>query len=398
MGREITLESLTKIAQDFSHRVSWNEIKNKYKLKDYELLHTIRRAREHGLVKDSDLERLVVKSEEHEVPPDDKSMVENLLVALRNELLISIILVDGGRALKASEIREEIRALTNKPLPRVVNFIGYLQDVLVPTGIIAKKYYVKSLYHNVYFSLTEAGRLYRPLAADILMLAVDNGVPIQSLLGKVKSLANPYEQRLRINLIMSIYEGQNSFAYLSGKLKLSAKKLYEHLMRLRSLDLISLKAHASGDGQISYAWIPTKKSKQAAPVANRPTLTYAVAELIRVHNRANLSQLQEWLNYRSPENITRVANGIVEQGLITKTQFYSQLSEIGLTKIGILVAEWYSRLEQAVANKDVPKNKLRQLIELERNPSRFTHYIDRGVGLYLASAHHGDIIKSWTRT
>ena len=341
----------------------------------------------------------MVKNVEREIisrefPKNLEERLEAILSSVNTEyksVTLGILLDDSWKT--GNDIRNAAESYVNPVtniIPSDTSFKAYCTFTFIPIGAVAEER-IKGRIPVSYYKLTEDGEKYgKPIAQFSLRTAVDYKLSMYEIFGSTPS---PGKTRSPFNTAKILFELEKEDNLrrvdLANECGLIDMAVSQHLLRLKNIGFVNYDS-VSGEesGWSKYEWIKGKNLENIKPVCKLPTLTKKVANKMKKLEISDCNELAEVLDYKHPEDISKILSGLEKQGFVKKVKFKGRefkfgekQSEASITEKGRkFVYEFLELVCQALGEDDF--DGIYQEIEIFDDPSITSDYISRGFSLY----------------
>ena len=329
-----------------------------------------------------------------EFPKDLEERLEAILSSVNTEyksVTLGFLLDDSWKT--SNDIRNAAESYINPVtniIPSDTSFKAYCTFTFIPIGAVAEER-IKGRIPVSYYKLTEDGEKYgKPIAQFSLRTAVDYKLSMYEIFGSTPS---PGKTRSPFNTAKILFELEKEDNLrrvdLVNECGLTDSIVKQHLLRLKNIGFVNYDS-VSGEesGWSKYEWIKGKNLENIKPVCKLPTLTKKVANKMKKLEISDCNELAEVLDYKHPEDISKILSGLEKQGFVKKVKFKGRefkfgekQSEASITEKGRkFVYEFLELVCQALGEDDF--DGIYQEIEIFDDPSITSDYISRGFSLY----------------
>ena len=378
--------ALEDIAQRFKDGADIHQLRDAFNLGTKVLFRRLREANELELLSEEDMLRIVRDRTVNEFPENPELRLEAVLSSVNNELKQATLLVFGDYA-TGSDIVNVLKELTDVPLPNIATFTGYCTATFAPIGFLVQHVFDFKPSDRVAtrrFSLSEAGKKYRAIAAYSLKYAVDNNISLYTLLGPAVSSGDHMPPYTRARMLELILAGVDTILGLAKELEIYPTAVTGHLDRMEELGIIAYISKNRIEGFNPYTWVKGKLPSEAQPV-HLVRLTERVAEWLYEHRSGTAGQIATALSY-GPSNVSRILAGLKEQGLADATYSFDKGSEVIPFDNYPLLDNYVKTVRGALSDGPALNDMKGILGSFLRDRELFRQYLEAGIKLYRSAS------------
>ena len=340
----------------------------------------------------------MVKNVEREIisrefPKNLEERLEAILSSVNTEyksVTLGFLLDDSWKT--KSDIRNTAESYVNPVtniIPNANSFKAYCISTFIPIGAVAEER-IRGRIPVSYYKLTEDGKKYgKPIAQFSLRTAADKNLSMYEIFGSTNS---PGKTRSPFNIAKILFELEKEDNLrqvdLVNECGLANVNVRQHLLRLKNIGFVDYDS-VSGEesGWSKYEWIKGKNLENIKPVCKLPTLTKKVANKMKELRISDCNELAKILDYKHPEDISKILSGLEKQGFVKKVKFKGKEFKAGEKKSEVSITEKGRKfvsefLEPVYLALEDDFDGIYQEIEIFDDPSLTSYYISRGFSLY----------------